>query len=250
MTVLTELTMNALVLDAESLYAATPTELFQVPLAGGTVSKLAWGRSPTEGLALQDGRLYWFKEAEDSVWALLGMPKDGSELLTRMATFATRPQHTEMNASGAYAFDMNGGVLRWPAGGGAVKVLARGLMEPRGLAVDERYVYVAYGPLTCWGCPATTTLARIPNEGGPLEVLATLDIRAGDLTVDGGYFYWTSNDRIAHVPITLGSVMRMPTGGGTPEVLVDGHSRVSQVRVDDTHVYWIAPEVGLFRVAK
>jgi hypothetical protein len=249
-TVLTESHMGPLVLDAESLYVAMPTEIFQLPLAGGTVSKIAWGPSPTEGLSLQDGRLYWFKQAEDRVWALFSTPKDGSELPTRVATFATRPQLMEMNTSGAYAFDMDGGVLRWPAGGGAVKVLARGLMEARGLAVDEHYVYVAYGPLGCWGCPATTTLARIPNEGGPLEVLATLDIRTGDLTVDGGYLYWTLNDRIAHAPITLGSVMRMPTGGGTPEVLADGHSHVRQLRVDDTHVYWIAPEAGLFRVAK
>jgi sugar lactone lactonase YvrE len=241
--------MGSLVLDGASFYVTTPGEVVQVPLAGGAPTRLAWGLYAAEGLGLHDGRLYWFLPDESRLWALYSLPKQGGELATREATFAARPQSMVVDASGVYAADIEGGVLHRPATGGSVKVLASGLKEPNGIAVDGEYVYVAYySPFACWQC--TTTLARIPKTGGPLQILATVNMKAGGFTIDDEYIYWTLYGRPADVPLSLGSVMRMPKAGGTPVVLADGHSNVRAIRVDATHVYWIAPEVGVFRVPK
>ncbi|WP_257455853.1 hypothetical protein [Archangium lipolyticum] len=247
--VLANPTMGQLALDGESLYVAAPTEIVQVPLASGTEStRLAWGLKGAEGVSLYDGRLYWFLQDGAYAWELYSLPTAGGALPTRETSFAARPEAMVVDASGVYAFDIEGGVLHRPTGSGSVRVLASGLKEPKGLAVDGEYVYVAYGPSWCVDC--TSTLARIPKTGGSLQVLATVNMVVGGFIVDDENLYWTLDDRPDNVPLSLGSVMRMPKAGGTPMVVADGHASVRTVRVDATHVYWIAPKVGVFRVPK
>ena len=88
--------------------------------------------------------------------------------------------------------DGNGKVVKVPAGGGRLVVLASGT-NPTGIAVDDSNVY--------W-TDAAGTVQRVPIEGGESTVLATNQSLPSELAIDGSNIYWINS-------VVDGAVMKL-----------------------------------------
>ncbi|MDC0714122.1 hypothetical protein POL68_36995 [Stigmatella sp. ncwal1] len=287
-------TPKALALDTDFVYwtgEGRTGGLYRMPKAGGEAVRLNVGRG--DSMAVNGGRVYLIgtglliislEGAEspfyDPTAGGTNIVSFGEQLYwTTNNTLKTRPKKfvgtpsvlvsvpghamaLRVDDSGLYVTTQQGSVFHSPLEGGALTPVATGLTRVSGLATDEQFVYVAYGPPECAACPSfcpyyrpfscftTSTLARIPKTGGTPEVLAQVSGMANTLTVDGQFLYWSHDGRGGDLPLTEGSVMRMPKAGGTPLVLADGLNGVRSLALDAHSVYGYTPDKGVFRAPK
>jgi sugar lactone lactonase YvrE len=80
-----------------------------------------------------------------------------------------------------------------PLGGGTSVVLASGLSQPNGIAVDASFVYFT--------CDGDRTVRKVPIGGGAPVVLATAQGAPSGIALDDTAVYWTSQSG--------GTVMRL-----------------------------------------
>jgi hypothetical protein len=109
-------------------------------------------------------------------------------------------------------------------------VLVEGEELPRGIVVDDEYVYwVTYG--------SHLVRRRAKTEDAMPETLASMQVSAWGLAQDATHLYWTARSN--------GTVSRMPKDLSTgPEVLISGLSDPYQLFVSDDTVYATARAGG------
>jgi hypothetical protein len=86
----------------------------------------------------------------------------------------------------------------------AVTNLTPSLPYPRGLTVDERFVYYT-------SCIEEGTIGRVPKDGGPFESIATGQPWPRGIEVMGAYLVWTNSDG------TVARAPKRPWGGPVSE---------------------------------
>jgi len=111
------------------------------------------------------------------------------------------------------------------AASGQTVVLASN-QDPRGLAIDDGYVY--------WLDGASGEARRVSKEGGATQTIAISDSFRADpetfTAVDDSDLYWSA-----------GGLWRVAKSGGMPELLSNGADRASGppgVAIDSVNVYW------------
>jgi len=110
----------------------------------------------------------------------------------------------------------NGSVKACPVSGCGASgplVLAAGLTNPRGIAVDGQTVY--FGTATYGGVVGGIWACALAGCGGSPTRLASAGIPYG-VAVDGAYVYWVDWDD--------GTVHKAPKGGGADDLLYDAAS--------------------------
>ncbi|MDC0714123.1 hypothetical protein POL68_37000 [Stigmatella sp. ncwal1] len=248
---------SAVIIDGDYAYLASGS-VARVPLRGGAVEHLFDVGSP---LRLQGERLYWVRNQwfRGQLESSAKVPGSTPETL---GTYVGLVLAMHTDAQGVYLGTDRGEVLQYRFESNSLEGVASGLTQVNGLATDEQFVYVAYGPSECSSCPSlcfayrslrcfvTSKLVRIPRAGGTPEELAQVSGAANTLTVEGEFLYWSHDGRVGDLPLTEGSVMRMPKAGGAPRVLVDGFSGMRSLAFDAHSVYGYAPEQGVFRAPK
>lgn len=126
----------------------------------------------------------------------------------------------------------DGSIMKMPLAGGAPATIAKGIVQPDSLRIDDGFAYwIAYGDQ---GGIHRTSLA-----GGAVADLVTapVPIPFRGLALDANYVYYTD--------APAGAVRRVPKTGGPPMDVATGLSGPSDIVVDGTEVYVIETgEVG------
>ncbi len=157
----------------------------------------------------------------------------------------------------------SGTVNAVPLGGGAVTVIARGLISPGPLAIDSTNAYfaltgpsgaVAKTPLA-GGTPTTFVMqsgamaiavdhtnvywgdftgdgiiGKYPLAGGMASTVAPALVSA--MAINSDSVYWTDGNAVG------GAVLKVPLAGGVPVTLVTGQFAPSGIALDATSMYW------------
>jgi hypothetical protein len=108
------------------------------------------------------------------------------------------------------------------------QILSTSLARPRGIALDETYVYwvdEGLGP-----DPDTGLVLRIPKVGGTAQKIADHQGSPAYIAVDGTNVYWTNRGS--------GDVMVWPKSGGDPRLFAPGQGSAWAIAVDASGVYW------------
>jgi hypothetical protein len=134
-------------------------------------------------------------------------------------------------------YDQGTTVMQKVWGGGAATNFAINQTSPREFAVDDTYLYWAYGSAMSYG------IRKQPVAGGGSANLVTGRVESID-AVDVGpdNVYWAESDLSGDVfwaPLPNG------IGAGDPEVFANaGGTNIYDIHVDATHVYWIARSIN------
>lgn len=102
-------------------------------------------------------------------------------------------------------------------------VLADGLDDGRGVAVDGTHVY--------FSDQGAGTVERVALDGSGRTTIASEQDGPYDVALSTDLVYWTNHT-------SDGSVVRAPKEGGAAESVDDEADWARGVAVDDTHVYW------------
>src|SRR5262249_54059760 len=139
-----------------------------------------------------------------------------------------------------------GELRRIPKATGAVGLLAQGLASPRGLTLDDEYLFAADGD----------GVVAIEKTGGSLLALASAANRPYGLLLVGEWLYFVGQgtDQASPLPTDgpISRVHRPPphatTSTATPEVLYTGLGMPTRMVADETYLYWVG-QIGLERAA-
>ena len=232
-----------------------------VPKAGGTATSIATGQKYAEGMAVDDGHVYWITEASGADGSVWRASKDGTALVS-LASGQLAPSGIAIDDGHVYwANYLAPGDVNALAkgGGGAPTVLTSGGMGLTRVAVDEANVYF----LNFYG----GTLNRVAKTGGAPTLLATEPGLVGGLAIDGTSLYVTAGadvvkiekatstatilattggpsdvavdaDSVYFTDAKLGQVLRVAKSGGAPAVLASGQNGPAGIAVDGWCVYW------------
>jgi hypothetical protein len=132
-----------------------------------------------------------------------------------------------------------GDLLAFPTSGGAPRSIARGLPNPRALAVDGAAVYVLCQFAKRGGSELEGQLRRIELATGASKVLASNLFNGGHVALDGSSIYVPSRstqfgDDVAHD----GKLFRVARDGSRPpQAVVEGMEDLGPILVDDRAIY-------------
>ncbi len=173
-------------LDADHVFYGEKSAVKSVPLAGGTPTSLASGRSIIA--AVNDVNVYFFQWPPTGT-ALASVPKSGGDVTFLGPSLNYPLAYTVHDAAfGNFAQDddaiywSDGGVMRVPKSGGPAEVVAS---EATGsFVVDDTHVYFVV--------IAKSVIRRVPKTGGSAETFVTLppDPWYSALAVDAKSLYW------------------------------------------------------------
>lgn len=176
------------------LARASDNSLVATPARGGAARTVARLDGPAWGMALADGAL-WLS--------------------------TTRAQ--DAGARGA--------VVKAPLAGGALRVIADGLVRPRALASDGRWVFVVDVDASEGGLLQKSVLLRLPVDGGSSSVVARCESEVTGIALDETNAYWA--DRFE------GTIASVPKAGGEPRALATERGLPEQLVVHGDALYWV-----------
>ncbi len=114
----------------------------------------------------------------------------------------------------------------WPCSGGAPAVYAADQPTPRGIAVDDTYLY--------WVTADDGVLHRVAKgdpDAGPPENLAGDLPEPGEIALYGDWIYVAST-------ANGGAILRAPKAGGPSETVATSQAGAQGIAADATGVYW------------
>ncbi len=198
--------------------------VWQVPLDGGAVSKIAPAGA---GIAVNATDVYWTGDT-----TVMRMPIGGGAPVT-IASGLTEPAFLAIDANRAYVMDGTDGTVKTvPLTGGAPVTLttaAPDSFSALDFAVGAAGVY--------WS--SMTGLAQLPLGGGSTTPITAVGEPWG-IATDATDVYWTNYG--------TGDIEKMPSGGGPMVTLASGQFNPSAIAVDATRVYWINTGDGTIRM--
>jgi len=210
--------------------------LFEVPVAGGAARRVATlAGLPITGMAVRAATVYFTQAGSGKVWFLpLDTLQPHLVASGQQEPWAIAADRTHVYFTTRGTMDhADGAVVRVPAAGGPVQVIAAGLHAPQHLALDDANVYV-----TDLGSREHDLMdgavVRIPKGGGPAVVLAAEQRIVTGLAADGKSVYWTSEARRGDE----GRVIRFDLAGGRLVVLASGEGSPGGIALDETTVFW------------
>jgi len=130
------------------------------------------------------------------------------------------PYLLAIDASNVYWSDnLAGQVWKAPLAGGNATLLASGVPNPNGIAVDATDVYFT----------TDAGLRKVPIAGGPLVVIDNQCCAKG-VALDANNVYWCND--------AAGTIYQTPKAGGAILTLTNVESAPVNLAVDATTVYW------------
>ena len=196
----------------------------RVPRCGGEVQTLVKGQDTPLQIAVDVEDVHWVNGGSTPTSGqLLRLAKGGGTAVV-VANGLRQPWGLAMDDVALYA-DTHQGILRYLKASPSPGVKVAAAAAYPGIAVDETHVY--------W------PTARAPKQGGDAVLLAAASGTAWCVAVDGESLFWTEYTH---------AVWRVPKAGGPKvQILPDGPWRC--IAVDAQHVY-AASDIGVSRVAK
>jgi hypothetical protein len=145
----------------------------------------------------------------------------------------------------------NGQIVKLPAAGGALTVLAPAQASPRDIAVDAQYVYYT----TFGATGANGSVLKVGRDGtcagAPTCPIVLASSREGPraIALDDTYVYWGEKGLAANQYMD-GAVYRVKKDGTAPvETIVSATGSVGAIAVNDTSVFYGA-KGHIFSVSK
>jgi hypothetical protein len=227
-----------LTVDSTNVYAAAESDIFEVPIKGGTPVTLATitQNQSIGGLAVSGARVYWAEtdfSGMTNQLLILSVPVGGGTVATVATTagFATALAIDDGNVY--WATTSTGGascstsacstLSSVPLAGGTPQTLTASAGNPALLAFDDASVY--------W----TTADGRVlkePKAGGSITTLADFEsVRFTGLGLEGSSLYWAESG---------GDIYATPIGGGTSKPLEIGIDSIQAAAVGADGVYWVS----------
>jgi hypothetical protein len=147
----------------------------------------------------------------------------------------------DANNCGACGHDCLGG--KCTAGVCEGVVIATGLDNPTGIALDATYVY-----LSLFG----GTILRYPKAGGAVDILATGQTKARGVVVDGTTLYWSNQDFIADDAGYVGGVWKCTIAScAATKSFIAGGDFAANVKLVNNFLYYAQiNDLKVSRVAK
>jgi hypothetical protein len=215
--------------DADAAYWVdwNTGDVRRVPLAGGAESEvLAAGRPRPFAVAVDAASVYWVEEAFGlGQGSLVRVPLAGGEPVL-LAGGLSGPHRVELSATHAWVTEQWAGrLIRVPLAGGPLEVVAEGVGDITGLAVDDVSVYFASDR-------ERAGLLRLAADAAPGTEPESLAPRATafDIALGAEDVVWANQiDR---------QVLGMAKAGGPVRVLARDLSAVHYVAVHGGHVFY------------
>jgi hypothetical protein len=191
---------DVLVAGTDRLYLSRAGDhsIAAIPKTGGAGATLAHVDGPVYGMAFADA----------SLW-----------LTTIVRTPAAR----------------SGEVLKLGLAGARPVVVADGLVSPRAVATDGKWVFVVDVDASSSGLLAESAILRVSareqSSGARPSPVARSKSEVSNLALDERFVYWA--DRFE------GTIVSAPKEGGDPRVLASGRQLPGDVIVDEGALYWV-----------
>ena len=220
--------------DANNVYWTTARmngEVWSVPKAGGSPSRLAQGQATPRGIAVDANNVYWTNLQGGTV-VKCPFAGCGSGGPTVLASGQSSPFSVAVDANNAYWSNFNGGnVVRCAIGGCGNQPtdVAPGQNRPLEVATDGRNVY--------WTNQGNGWVMQAPVAGGAAVPVSRQAAGTRGIAVDASFVYFTHQGS--------GTVLRAPIGGGAATPVATGQVNPWGIAVDATHVYWASAGMGM-----
>ena len=213
---------NAIAVDATSVYAAGPSSLVKIPIAGGAPATLATTTSMIVGSIAVDATNVYFSTGTEVMKVAIagGTPASVGPAFSKAVGLA-------LDGTNIYVADQTAGtVTAVPLGGGSPKTLVTGETSPSAVAVDATDLFFI-------DATANGALKRVPLAGGAATTLAQLNTTPGSLALGPSTVYFTT------IYANGGEVRSVAKGGGAPASLASNQAFPLSVAVDATNAYWV-----------
>ena len=227
---------NGIAVDATNAYW---TDLISgvrsIPLLGGIPAQIAMADTP-EAIALDSGHVYWTAKN-----LLARAPLPGGATQSLLSTpLKTGAWALATDGTNVYWADQAGGtVQQMPVSGGSPILLAKGLVAPDGVVVDDTSVYFANGT----NQQVQGSILKVTKGAGGSQVtLATGQKGPRALALDDANVYWT--DSALYVPATTGLVMKAPKTGGMATILTSGQGNPLGIAVNGGDIFFVNGDAG------
>ena len=158
--------------------------------AGAGPTVLAMSQDNPWGITVDATNLYWVNDA--ATGSVVTCPKTGcgtsNSLLVTLANGQSGARTMAIDANSTYWVTQTAGTVMKCQKTGCAQiptVLASGLTNPKGVAVDDTWVYFTE--------PNANAVKKVPKNGGSVVLVAGNQQMPFNVAVDGKWIYWTNN---------------------------------------------------------
>jgi hypothetical protein len=236
------------VIDKTTAYVAIDTQVFAIPLIGGSATKLVDSVQVISSLTLDASSLYWLEGTAGTTYVqrLVKMPKQGGSApaLVTAGTLAWSPMEMAVDGTNVYwpgASSSNAAndiISSIPVDGGATTVLVTGQSRPFAVASDSQFLYWMNAGVGQRGDPVGQLVAApLAPPSTPVVLAQNLSVpsQPNEVQVSGGTVFW----------LDASGVRSASNGGLTTVVTVAAPDAILMFTIDSANVYW-ATYHGLF----
>jgi hypothetical protein len=236
--------------------------VFSVPVAGGSVSRLASVDS-VYAVAVSGSTLAWTTEDDTNGTGDIWTATTTGDSPTRLVQGETTPFSVATDGTTVFWGDRDADTVWSVPVTGGTPVQLMGFKHPFALTVDAQSLYVSGGggfvrfnkdgsnPQVLTASMAlghavgqahlyyvdqmTSDVVQLSLDGSTPVTLTTADSRSQteSVAVGGGTVYWDA--------INEGKIWRLPESGGMPELIASGFSSFASLAADGTSVYFTDP---------